>query len=116
MAGQFIVAYYQRNDDTVGPIKVQPETVTSWNPQQTGTVTGYYIKARGSKKAYGTVARSVTLTRKVGSGAAYNAGTVSVTVPIFTKTAWSALATGQTLAYNGVTDWVVAGTNAEESK
>lgn len=115
-AGKFIIAAYERDDGTVGPIRVQPETVTPWNAQAAGSKTGYYIRARGSKRAYGVMARSVTLTRSVGSGEAYNAATVSLTVPVFTKAAWEALAAGQTIAYNGVTDWVVAGTNSEQSK
>lgn len=116
MAGRFITATYERADGSFGPIKVQPETVTAWNPQAQGDLTGYYIKARGSKAAYGTVARSVSLTRQIGNGTAYNAGTVNVTVPMFTKAAWEALTTGQTLTYQGVEDWKVAGTNSEESK
>lgn len=116
MAGKFTIAAYEREDDSVGPIRVQPETITPWNPEAAGSLTGYYISARGSKKSYGVHARSVTLTREVGSGAAYNAATVSVVVPILTKDAWTALAAGQTLAYNGITDWKVAGTNSESSK
>lgn len=116
MAGKFTIAAYERDDDSVGPIRVQPETITSWNPEATGSLEGYFISARGSKKSYGVHARTVTLTRAVGSGAAYNAATVSVTVPILTKDAWDALSAGQTLAYNGVTDWIVAGTSSETSK
>lgn len=116
MAGKFTIAGYERNDGTTGPIRVQPETITAWNAEAPGSKTGLYVKARGSKRAYGTVARSVTLTRAIGSGEAFNAATVSVIVPVLTKAAWDALAAGQTLAYNGVNDWKVAGTNAEESK
>jgi hypothetical protein len=116
MAGKFIIANYERDDGSIGPIRVQPETVTEWNEQADGSKTGYYIKARGSKKSYGVHARSVTLTRAVGTGAAYNAATVSLTVPVFTKAGWEALSAGDVLEYNGVEDWVVAGTNSEESK
>ena len=116
MAGKFIIGNYERDDDSIGPIRVQPETVTPWNAQAVGSKTGYYIRARGSKRAYGVMARSVTLTRAIGSGEAYNAATVSLTVPVFTKAAWQALSAGQVVAYNGITDWVVAGTNSEESK
>jgi uncharacterized protein YaiE (UPF0345 family) len=116
MAGKFIIANYERDDNSVGPIRVQPETVTTWNTQATGAKSGYYIRARGSKRAYGVMARSVTLTRSIGSGEAYNAATVSLTVPVFTKAAWAALSAGQVVTYNGVSDWVVAGTNSEESK
>lgn len=116
MAGKFIIASYERTDGTIGPIRVQPETVTDWNPQAEGSTSGYYIKARGSKRAYGVVARSVTLSRAVGSGLAYNAATVTVTVPVLTKEVWEGLASGQVLSYGGVDDWVVAGTSGEESK
>jgi hypothetical protein len=116
MAGKFIIANYERDDGTIGPIRVQPETVTTWNVQATGAKTGYYIHARGSKKAYGVHARSVTLTRAIGTGEAYNAATVNITVPILTKASWEALSAGQVLTYNGVADFVVAGTNSEESK
>lgn len=115
-AGRFIIANYEREDGTNGPIRIQPETVTSWNPQATGSRVGYFVQARGSKRRYGVSARSVTLTRAVGSGGDYNSATVSVRVPVLTKTAWNALSAGQVVDYVGLTDWVVAGTNAEESK
>lgn len=116
MPGKFTKAVYERDDGTFGPVRVQTVSLAAWNPQAVGVLSGYYIHARGSKRAYGVVARSVSLSREIGSGAAYNAGTVGVTVPVFQKAIWQALTTGQTLAYAGIADWVVAGTNSEESK
>ena len=43
MAGKFIIAAYERDDDTVGPIRVQPETITSWNPEATGSLEGFRL-------------------------------------------------------------------------
>lgn len=116
MAGRTVIAGYERDDGTFGSVRVASSSVTAWNPIATGARTGYYVKARGSKKAYGVIARSVSLTRNVGTVDPYSGGTVSVRVPIFQKTIWAALATGQILAYQGKTDWAVAGTNGEESK
>lgn len=116
MAGRTVIAGYERDDGTFGSVRVSSSTVTDWNPIAIGARTGYYVKARGSKKSYGVIARSVSLTRTVGTAEAYSGGTVSARVPVFKKAIWAALATGQVLVYQGKTDWVVAGTNSEESK
>lgn len=116
MAGRTLVTGYERDDGTFGSIRVASSTVTTWNPIATGTRSGYYVKARGSKKAYGVVARSVSLTRNVGTADAYSGGTVNVKVPIFQKAIWAALTTDQVLTYQGKNDWTVSGTNSEESK
>lgn len=114
--GRFIIANYEREDGTNGPIRVQPETVTSWNPQAAGSRTGLFIRARGSKRRYGTNARSVTIARSVGDGSGFNSGTVSLKIPVFTKAAWNDLNAGENVTYGGLSDWVVVGTNAEETK
>lgn len=116
MAGRTIIAGYERDGGTFGSVRVSAVSVTAWNPIATGVRSGYFVKARGSKKAYGVIARSVSLTRKVGGADPYSGGTVNARVPIFQKSVWAALATGQVLAYAGLTDWEVAGTNSEESK
>lgn len=116
MAGRTLIAKYERDDLSIGSVRVSSSTITTWNPVATGATTGYYVKARGSKKAYGVIARSVSLTRKIGDATAYNGGTVNLTVPVFQKVKWAGLGTGQILEYQGKTDWEVAGTNAEESK
>ena len=116
MAGRTTVAGYERDDGTFGSVRVATSTITTWNPIAVGVRTGYFIKARGSKKSYGTIARSVSLSRQIGDGSAYGGGTVNLTVPVFQKSLWAALATGQVLVYQAKTDWVVSGTKAEESK
>ena len=116
MAGRTVVAGYERDDGTFGSVRVASTTITTWNPIAVGTRSGYFIKARGSKREYGTIARSVSLSRSVGDGTAYSGGTVNLTIPVFQRTVWAALATGQVLAYQGKTDWSVSGTNGEESK
>lgn len=116
MAGRTVVAGYERDDGTFGSVRVASTTITTWNPVAVGTRSGYFIKARGSKREYGTIARSVSISRPVGDGTPYSGGTVNLTIPVFKKTAWAALATGQILAYQGKADWEVSGTNAEESK
>ena len=116
MAGRTLIAGYERDGGSFGSVRVAAVSVTTWNPIATGVRSGFFIKARGSKKAYGVIARSVSLTRKVGGPEPYSGGTVNARVPIFQKAIWAALATGQIVEYAGKTDWEVAGTNAEESK
>lgn len=116
MAGRMATAGYERDDGTFGSVRVATSTITTWNPIAVGVRSGYFIKARGSKREYGTIARSVSINRKVGDGTPYSGGTVNLTIPVFQKTVWAALATGQILAYQGKTDWEVSGTNGEESK
>lgn len=107
MAGKFLISNYQRDDETNGPIKIQAETITTWNPAGTAARTGSFIRARGSKKAYGTRARMVTLSRKIGDGADYNSASVNVQVPILTKASYAALSDGQIVVYQTLADWVV---------
>jgi len=116
MAGRTVIAGYERDDGTFGSVRVAASTVTAWNPIAVGTRSGYYVKARGSKRSYGVIARSVSLTRPVGTTAAYSGGSANVRVPVFQKSIWAALNTDQVLAYGGLTDWVVSGTNSEDSK
>lgn len=107
MAGKFIISNYERDDTTNGPIKIQAETITTWNQAAVGSRVGAFIRARGSKKAYGTRARMVTLSRKLGDGGDYNTATVNVSVPILTLAAYAALSDGQIVTYQLKTDWVV---------
>ena len=107
MAGKFVISNYERDNATNGPIKIQAETITTWNPAGTAARTGSFIRARGSKKAYGTRARMVTLSRKIGDGTDYNSASVSVSVPVLTIAAYAALSDGQIVAYQLKTDWVV---------
>lgn len=116
MAGRTSLATYERDDGTFGAVRVGPGTITAWNVVATGAKTGTLVKARGSKRQYGVIARSVSLSRQIGTVAAYSGGTVNITIPVFQKAIWANLAAGQTLAYKDVTDWTVSGTSAEERK
>lgn len=116
MAGRFLISNYQRDDDTNAPIKVQAETVTTWNTAGVGSRVGTFVKARGSRREYGVIARSITLSRRIGDGTDYNSATVSVRVPILTKAAFALLNDGDVIAYQGKTDWIVAGQSAESVK
>ena len=116
MAGKFIISKYERDDETIAPIRIQPETVTAFNAEPAGNRTGEFARARGSKRSYGTVARSVTLSRAVGDGTNYNGARVSIKIPILSKAAFAALTDGQVVSYADKTDWVVAGQSAESRK
>lgn len=116
MAGAFVLSVYERNNGTFGAIRVQPETITAFNPAAGGTLSGQRIRARGSSRRYGTRARGVTLSRAVGSGADFNAAKVQINLPILTKSAWDALSDGQILTYQGINDWQVAGKYEESNR
>lgn len=107
MAGAFLSgAKYEADSGEIHPIRVQPETVFEENPQPTGGVTeDQFVRARGSARKYGILARSVTLSRVIGSGD-YGQARVYSRVPIFTATALDSLVTGSTVVYQGL-DWVV---------
>lgn len=116
MAGRMSLATYERDNGTFGAVRVATSTIATWNPVAVGVKTGLRVKARGSKRQYGLIARSVSISRSIGDGTAYSGGTVNLTIPVFQKTVWAAFAAGQVLAYQGKTDWEISGTNAEESK
>lgn len=113
---KFITSKYERDDDTIAPIKIKLETITAVNVVPAGNRTGEYARAGGSSRRYGTVARQVTLSRPIGDGTLYGSGTVSVTIPILSKAVFAAIADGAPFAYNGKTDWVVAGQRGEARK
>ena len=116
MAGRFVNAGYERDNATIGPIKVQQETLTDWNTTSPGVKTGGYVKSRGSKRAYGLVARYVSLSRVVGDGSDYNSAVVLVRVPILSIAKFTALSIGDTVAYQLKADWKVAAKHKEENK
>ena len=109
MAGRFVTSNYQKNDETNAPIRVQAETLTTWNVAATGSRTGGFVKARGSAREYGTIARYVTLSRTVGDGTDYNSAVVLARVPIMTKAAWLALMIMQPFLPWGVVLWCMRG-------
>lgn len=102
--GSFIRARYASNAGVVHAIRVQPETVTSWNPQASGEVNGKgTVKATPSRRKKGLFARYVVLSRKVGTDdGPFTGGTIQVRIPIFTVTAWTGITEGSELEYQGV--------------
>lgn len=116
MAGRFVNAGYERDNATIGPIKVQEETITTWNTSAPGVKTGGYVKSRGSKKAYGLVARYVSLSRTVGDGTDYNSAVVLVRVPVLSIAKFTAISVGDLVEYQGKADWKVASKTKENIK
>lgn len=113
---KFLVSKYERDDDTIAPIKIKAETITAINVVPGGNRSGEFARAGGSTRRYGTVARQITLSRSVGDGTLYGGATVSVTVPILSKAVYAAISDGSSFAYNGKTDWIVAGQRGEARK
>lgn len=109
MAGAFIRGFYASNEGDVYACRIQPETVTSWNSNGSGPATEeVQAYTGGSRRRYGVHCRRVTLSRSVGSGGDYDSARVSVNIPIMTRSAYNAISVGQTLTYQGQSDWEVA--------
>ena len=88
---KFQVSKYERDDDTIAPIRIQTATITAINVVPAGNRTGEFARAGGSTRRYGTVARQITLSRPIGDGTLYGSGTVSVTIPILSKAVYAAI-------------------------
>lgn len=112
-AGEMLYTRYTDDNGNIHPIRVQPETVTPWNPdvEQPATVGFGRVRISGSRRGIGTFARTVTL-RAQTSPAGYRARSVT-TLPVFTFEAWSALAADAEVAYLGQT-WNVVGKRQEK--
>ena len=113
---KFIISKYERDDDTIGPIKIKATTITAINVVPAGNRVGDLVRAGGSTRSYGTVARQITISRSIGDGTAYNGGTVTVTIPILSKAVFAAIADGSSFAYAEKTDWTVSGQRSESRK
>lgn len=113
---KFIISKYERDDETIGPIRIKATTITAINVVPAGNRVGDMVRAGGSTRRYGTVARQITISRSIGDGTAYNGGTVTVTVPILSRAVFAAIADGSTFVYNDKTDWVVSGQRSESRK
>jgi len=116
MAGRFLTAKYEADSEIVHPIRIQPETLFGTNLEPAGGVNvDQRVRVSGSKRAYGIKARSVTLSRAVGTDDDYSGATVYARIPWMTPASWEALAVGSTEPYQGV-DWVVASKSAESNR
>lgn len=100
-AGRFNkTAKYETLEATVRPIKVQPETITAWNPEPTGTSSGAFVRVGGSRRKYGTTARLARFEWQGAPPAGYDIrGTI--VLPILTTAAFNGLTFGTDYAYQG---------------
>jgi hypothetical protein len=114
--GSFAIAGYEADDNTVRPIRVQPETIiAATNPEAAGNKVGTLVRVSGGRRKYGLKARSMTLKQNVGAAVAGFQPTRSITLPVFTKAAFAALAIGNPVQYNG-SAWTVAGYSPEAGR
>lgn len=95
-------------------IRVQPETVTAWNPNTTAAVNAVgSVRVGGGNRQLGIKARSVTL--QWADAPPNNYKDAYIRVPVLTATAFNGLALGQTVQYLGA-DAVIVGKNPERVK
>jgi hypothetical protein len=114
--GSFVIAKYETDQGDTRPVRVQPETIiASTNPEGTGTLAGGLIRVSGGKRKIGKKARSMTLKQNIGAPVNGYQATRTITLPVFTKAAFDALAIGQAVTYNAGT-WVVTGASPESGK
>lgn len=112
----FSIANYETNTGASRPIKVRFDTISTANPNFATASSGTYVRAGGSKRAYGIVARQIVISRAIGQEAPYSSANVSVTIPYLTKAAFDAVSIGATYTYQGLEDWVVVGKQSEVSR
>lgn len=98
--GPFTLSKYESDEGTIYPIKVQPETITTFNAEPSGSVTGkLFVKVSNHKRSYGISPRRVTLGIEVGTAPLQ--ATKYLTLPILSKASFDALVIGQTASYDG---------------
>lgn len=112
----FQIGNYQTDAGTFRPIRVQSFTISTANPNGATNGTGQFVRAGGSRRRYGTVARQVIISRQIGTNVPYGAASVSVSIPFLTKAAYDAVAIGATFTYNELSDWVVTGKQDETDR
>lgn len=101
-AGAFIDSFYEASDDNGGEtwqIRVQPETVTAWNPAATGpALANVSVNVGGSRRRNGIHARTARFRWQGAPPSGYLANGI-ITLPILTSAAYSALVKGTDYAY-----------------
>lgn len=115
-AGAFTSSFYEADDGTIYPIRIQPETIiATTNPAATGPAAAK-IRARvsGSRKGYGMHARTMRL-RFTGTVPAGYAANSVVTLPVLTLAAYNALVPDQAVTYLGSAAKVI-GKSPERSR
>jgi len=103
-AGKFVDRNYSTTAGLLVPIRIQPETITEWNPQAAGPLLPGQPSAQVSKgrRSIGINAR---IARFRWSGAVpdgYDPAGI-ITLPILTQSSFVALVKNTAYAYNGGT-------------
>lgn len=103
-SGDFIDSIYENDLGNPFSIRVQLETITTWNPAGTGTLTAGNPSAQvsGGGRSIGVNARLARFTWSGAPPTGYSANGV-ITVPILTKDAYDALVKNTNYAYQGGT-------------
>lgn len=98
-AGAFSSAGYAKNGGVViYPVRVQPETLTAWNPSAGNATAGTpRIRVRQSRRSFGIYCRRISGVWTT-APAGYKAGG-SVTIPIMTEAAFGAIDLDEELVY-----------------
>ena len=100
-SGRFITVTYTRGNGDTHPIRVQPETVTAWNPASSAEPeSDIPFRVSGGNRSQGPRARLVRLTFGDSPPAGY-AEFSSITLPVFSPVAFGALTRGQVVQYLG---------------
>jgi len=101
-SGNFTDAKYVDEFSVVHPIRIQPETITAWNPNGAGTIVPGTPSAQVSQshRALGVNARLCRF-KWVGTPPAGYATNAIITLPILTKAAYDNLVKGVDYPYLG---------------
>jgi len=103
-AGAFTNSFYETDGGTIYSIRVQPETIiATTNPAATGPATGEgSAAATGGRRRLGINARRVRLQWDSAAPTGYDVNG-TLTIPILTPDAYTALQKGDTFEYLGNT-------------
>lgn len=100
-SGSFVKTFYEDNKLNIRRCRVQPETITTWNPAPTGPATADRVRVSGGKRKIARKARYISLVRNIGAVVDGIQPVQRLTVPILTTTGFDALVEGSTVTYNG---------------
>jgi len=103
-AGAFVDATYLSDLGTAFPIRVQPETIATWNAEGAGVIAAGMPSAQSSqsKRSLGVNARTATF-RFTGTPPTGYLTSGTIKLPILTLEAWRALVRNTAYAYLGGT-------------
>jgi len=114
-AGRFERSFYESNAGDIYPCRVQPETITAFNPAAAGPATQpISAQMRGARRSIGMHARYVSLEWEGAPPADYDDRT-PLRVPILTPTAYDALNLNDVVTYLGA-NAIVIGLNPEKRR